>query len=155
MAQAAIEAMAIKTLDTQTSTVRFSSINQDFTHLWLVVAGEVDTDRAINLEFNDDAGTNYATVLHFAQGSSALSEEYSSQTSLGGGAMQPAGVNIYHIFDYSATDKTKTILHRRASTTYVLESASRYASTTAITSIDVTCTNMQSGTTIGLWGVRG
>jgi hypothetical protein len=146
-------ALATTTLTTTTSSVTFSSIPATYRDLVLIAAGSVDTDRGANIQFNNDTGTNYSIVFMFGQGTSANSEQYTGQTSIGFGAFQPNGINIHHIMDYSATDKHKTVLGRRDTNTYTLAGAGRWASTSAITSIKFNSTNMQSGTVLTLYGI--
>jgi hypothetical protein len=67
------------------------------------------------------------------------------------------GVLIFQVMDYSATDKHKTALSRtNIARNFVAAHANRWASTTAVTSINVfgnRGSNLAAGSTFNLYGV--
>jgi hypothetical protein len=112
---------------------------------------------------NGDTGGNYNGVWATGTGSAANSSSESNQTSarLFGASVGPANtfsnLGIIQIMDYSATDKHKTVLTRYgAAGTEVQMTASRYASTSAITSVtvfDILGQTYQTGSTFSLYGI--
>lgn len=155
--------LANLTLGSSAASVTFSSINQGFRDLVLVVTGITSIDDFNNayLTFNSDTGTNYSTVQMRGDGSSTSSVS-SSSTNRGWIAQNPTFIlgatttALVSIMDYSATDKHKSWLARTdragGSTTAL---AGRWASTSAITSVQIKIDslNFGSGSTFALYGI--
>jgi hypothetical protein len=156
MATPTYTALATTTLSSSASSVTFSSIPQDYRDLVLVVNGSLtSTLENLYILFNAN-GTGYSYVLMLGTGSSAVSANYSART--WGELDTGIGNNIYHIMDYSATDKHKTTLFRsnRASGG-VLAQAGRWANTAAITSVAISgglSQGFAAGTTLSLFGIE-
>jgi hypothetical protein len=158
----AYTALANVTLGSTAATVTFSSINQGFRDLVLVVNHLSNTGNGYpRLRFNSDSGANYFAVRMSGTGSAAQSNSGSSesQASLSINAYATAvaagrATYIINIFDYSATDKHKTLLTRANGSAAVDAAANRWASTSAITSITFLPTqSMAATTTLALYGV--
>jgi hypothetical protein len=107
----------------------------------------------VRLILNSDS-SNYSRVFMFGDGSTTGSGSFTGTTN---GAASVAGMlNTYQLMDYSATDKHKTILTRYGSAGEItLAQAARYASTSAVSSIQVSIDAEQfaSGSTFSLYGV--
>lgn len=148
------------------TSVTFSAIPQNYKSLILVCHFQNSgTGSATRLQVNGDTGANYNGVWMTGTGSAASSGSESGQTSarLFGASVGPANaftnVGILQFEDYSTTDKHKTILTRYGSaSTEVQVTASRWASTSAITSIkvfDILGQTYQTGATFSLYGIAG
>lgn len=151
--------LATVTLGSSASSVTFSSIPATYRDLVLVVDGAATggVNGAI-IRLNGDTGSNYTGVDAQGNGSST-----GSGTSSGTSAeIGVAGTNRFVItsqfMDYSATDKHKTFLSRHSSAgDRVRMTASRYASTSAITTVlfSITGSTYKAGTTVSLYGIVG
>lgn len=149
------------TLTSAASSVTFSSITQDFRDLVLVVSGKITgaTSRNLRITLNSDNVTNYPYVQMIGDGSSPSSSAFSPTELQGGRVGDSSGeaTNILQFMDYSATDKHKSILERDASAAqgFVYAYAHRYATTTAISSMQISASsgNWDTGTVISLYGI--
>lgn len=154
------------TLGSAQASVSFSSINQGYRDLILVM--QIRTTRSATsdggfVRANSDSGANYARVGMYGNGSSTGSFTgtetgfYLSVT----GNNATSGVfdmNVLQIMDYSATDKHKTALLRESENqiTTVLAEAQRWANTAAITSLTIVPQvgpNLAAGSTFALYGI--
>jgi hypothetical protein len=156
--------LAIVTLGSSATSVTFSSIPATYRDLVLVCNWQNSgSGSASRLQLNGDTGSNYFGVWMTGNGTSAISSSETSQTSarIAGAAVGPANtysnIAILQFLDYSATDKHKTVISRYGSTaTETQATASRYASTSAITSIrffDILGQTFQTGSTFNLYGI--
>ena len=157
-------ALATLTLTGSDSSITFASIPSTYRDLIVVCNFQNSgTASASRLQMNGDTGGNYNGVWATGTGSAANSSSESNQTSarLFGASVGPANtfsnLGIIQIMDYSATDKHKTVLTRYgAAGTEVQMTASRYASTSAITSVtvfDILGQTYQTGSTFSLYGI--
>lgn len=156
--------LANVTLASNSTSVTFSNIPGIFKDLVLVGNWtNSSTSSAGRLQVNGDSGANYNGVWITANGSSTASGNEASQTSarIAGAISGPDnGYTNYvslHFMDYAATDKHKTIISRFGSANRESQAtASRWASTSAITSIrffDILGQTFQTGATFSLYGV--
>ena len=151
-------ALATFTATGSETSVTFSSIPASYRDLVLVVAGTASTATQIFGRLNSDSGSNYTNVYMrgYSSGtqSSSGTQTYFQGTYLGSSATQ----FIMQIMDYSATDKHKTVLNRldRDGGTQTFALAERWASTSAVTSVDLTLNSgtVSSGTTFSLYGIE-
>jgi hypothetical protein len=156
------------TLASSASSVTFSNIPATYRDLILVsVAGCTLTTETARLRFNSDSGNNYNWVFMNGVGSgSPVSSAQSNQNNMdfspyvGISGTLGKWNNILQIQDYSATDKHKTVLTRTNinDDTYpgTTATAGRWASTSAITSINIFPSSSASfitGSTFNLYGV--
>lgn len=147
------------TLGSTASSVTFSSIPATYRDIHLVMTTPSWTGAADMLfRLNGDTGSNYSLVRV-----QALSGDVSSGTA--SGTSQYYGVAIYSgavmatatWLDYSATDKHKTALHRmHQEDDYVWMAASRWASTSAVTSLSLFLNSgsYPVGSTFSLYGIE-
>ena len=148
------------TLAVASSSVTFGSIPQNFRDLVLVHAG-TSSNASLNsllLRFNGDSASNYSHVNMEGNGSSASSGSFTSSGVFTGFTLSsPVSNNITQIIDYSATDKHKTVLSRKnTSSANANAQASRWANTAAITSIVCTIDSgatFSTGSTFNLFGI--
>lgn len=153
-------ALANTTLSSSSSTVVFSSIPATYRDLVVTVSGKTTGNADIGLLLNNDSGANYSFVYMGGNGTSAASGSSGSQTSVVLDAYfwrsTEISTCIAHIMDYSATDKHKTVLSRNNVAGAGVDAfANRYASTSAITQVEVRTTAFafDTGTQINLYGI--
>jgi hypothetical protein len=153
------------TLGSAASSVTFASIPQTYRDLVLVMNWQNSgTSSATRIQLNGDSGSNYNGVWMNGTGSTANSYTRSNQTSsrAAGASVGPANtftnVMTINMMDYSATDKQKTYLVRFGSaTTETQATASRWANTSAVTSIrvfDIVGQTFRVGSTLSLYGIE-
>lgn len=156
--------LATITLGSSATSITFSSIPATYRDLILVCNWQnSSTGSAGRLQINGDTGSNYFGVWMTGTGTSAVSASESSETSARvagasvGLANTYSNIAILQFMDYSATDKHKTVISRYGSaSTESQATASRYASTSAITSIrffDVLGQTFAAGSTFNLYGI--
>jgi hypothetical protein len=155
--------LATVTLGTTAASVTFSSIPATYRDLILIANPTTNVNGAYPLiRANSDSGSNYFRVWMRGLGASLDSAPTSNMTSfdIGNVLSSTPATFVLQFMDYSATDKHKTLL-LRADTTYVgtdgatMAAAQRYASTSAITSLQFTLSAglYASGSTFSLYGV--
>lgn len=158
--------LATITLTGSDGSITFSSIPQSYRSLVLVCNFQNSGNgSASRLQLNADSGANYSGVWMTGTGSSTGAGSESGQTSarIFGASVGPSNafsnVATLHFVDYSATNKHKTVLTRYGSaSTETQATASRWASTSAITSItifDILGQTYQAGSTFSLYGIAG
>jgi len=148
-------ALATTTLASSASSVTFSSIDQSYGDLVLVVSGTNTVGlTSILLRFNSDTGSNYSRVFMEGDGSGPDSVSSTDSSLKAALISNSEGVSIMQILDYSATDKHKSLL-ARAATDRPRAVAGRYASTSAITTMEVLSESddFDTGTTFSLYGI--
>ena len=144
------------TLATSSASVTFSSIPSGYKDLVLVADyAPAGASVGCNFRLNSDLGSNYYTVLMQGNGSTAGSyssgpDDRTVNWSAG------AGLKIFNIMDYTATDKHKTALARENQGGSVVAYAYRWASTSAVSSIEILGTggSYAIGSTFRLLGVN-
>ena len=155
----ALVALATTTLASSSATVTFSSISQSYRDLRLVITGSATANSDIQMRFNSDTGANYSFVYMGGNGSTAISGSNTGQTGVVLDAYFWRTTDLSNlevdIMDYTATDKHKTVLSRNNVTSAGTDAfANRWASTAAITSVQLVITNQfTAGSTFSLYGV--
>jgi hypothetical protein len=169
------EPIASTTLGTATASVTFSSIPADYKHLQVRILGR--TTRAavsatISLRFNGDSGATWSTHTLSGDGATTSSDGGGSRTydyvgvCLCAGSSATAGIfgaGIADILDYADTNKYKTIrtltgkdVNGSAGSVGLL--SANWQDTDAITTIlftDSSFANLDTGTSIALYGIKG
>lgn len=152
--------LATTTLGANATTVTFSSISQSYRDLILVTDGTRTTTDSISirLQFNGDTGSNYSTVYMYGTGSSAASGSITTDGVYTARIAPTRAIGQTNIFDYSATDKHKTVLSRGNAADYItIAYAGRWANTAAITSIVCSIEGgsgqFATGMTFSLYGI--
>jgi len=145
--------IATTTLAASTPSVSFNSLPQTYRDLIFIYNGTAATSQDFYMTLNADS-SNYTMVRMGATPGASSQAESTREV---GFARTDSSVVIAQIMDYSATDKHKTTLSRTSGNAAVLAAyASRYASTSAITSVGFTINgghNFQTGSTFNLYGV--
>ena len=151
--------IATNTLGSATSTVTFSSIPSTYTDLRIVYATTASGDAGNYLRFNSDTGSNYSRTGLYGNGSSAGSNRDTNATGIYGPFTMSSAItsNTIDIMNYSNTTTNKTCLVRAgAANNSTLTSVGLWRSTSAITSISITCdgANFVAGSTFTLLGIK-
>jgi hypothetical protein len=171
--------IATTTLGSAVSTVTFSSIPADYTHLQIRASyqtsrGTYPLDK-IFIRFNSDTASNYSTHVVQGNGASAISDveintkitdrDMSSTTAASGGLV--FGGLIMDILDYANTNKYKTVRSISGFDTNGTVSgfggrvglfSGNWRSTSAITSITFTvdnAANYSANSKFSLYGIKG
>lgn len=148
--------LANLTLTGSAATVTFSSIDQSYKDLVLVV--QVNAQNYTVSYINNDSSNSYFAVHLVGTGSTATSATVTEPfINTGGGLSNQHIWSIYNFMDYSATDKHKTILAKFNRATSIGLTTYRWANTAAITSIkvDAYIGSFSAGATFMLYGVAG
>lgn len=153
------------TLATASSSVAFSNIPQNFADLILVTntaAGNTGAAggnaRNLLIRANGDSGSNYRRVIMSGDGGSARStSDTQSWFALDWYGHTNLTFHLHQLqfFDYSATDKHKTVLNRVTSTNATESIAHRWTNTAAINSLSIfyDANTLAAGSTFSLYGV--
>lgn len=150
------------TLSSSASSVSFTSIDQSYRDLVLVVNAYSTTTTgyggAAIVTVNSDTGANYPVVFMRGNGSTAASSSATGSNIYAGYLSNNDYTTsvIMQFLDFSATDKHKSILTRIDTAQDLTRAqASRWANTAAITSIDIAGSGgtLASGSTFYLYGI--
>lgn len=146
----------------------FTSIPQTYTDLVLVINVIAGANaNYLYIQYNGDTNTNYSTTVLTGTGTSAISNRWANRTNFNidyyATPATTPGQRTIHIMNYANSTTYKTAISRadRASGTSYSGTAGTDAivglwrSTSAITSIKITCDNdnFSSGTTMSLYGI--
>jgi hypothetical protein len=156
MALQSTTAIATITLQQATSAVTFSGIPNAYRDLVLIVQGRAvaSGEKFFYVYFNGDTAANYSRVEMTGNPSSASFANLIPITLISSNE----GRCHISIFDYSATNKHKSVLYRNDAlntTATPLAGAGRWASNTAIDTIRIegfSGAQLASGTNISLYG---
>lgn len=159
------KALATVTLGGSDSDIVFSNIPQTYRDLVLVFNGKNSTTGAdsVIVRFNSDTGSNYANVRLVGTGSSATSYSDTSNGAYIGISTNSSNpfVITTQVFDFSATDKHKTLISRCSQDNgWVTNHHARWANTAAITSISIlppagSSWTFSTGAVFSLFGIAG
>lgn len=158
-------ALANITLTSAASSVTFASIPATYRDLILVadaIGTTTNNGGYVGFRLNSDSGNNYTRVYMVGNGSSAISAADSATNYFNGfafaGSSGSRSNEILQIMDYAQTDKHKTLLERNSvASLYSVANAGRWASTSAVTSIQLTAfiNTFAIGSTFALYGIAG
>ena len=159
----AMQLVANATLTATQTTVTFANLPQSFRDLRIVVSGQINAASSITYIYNSDTAANYSSCdMRGWNGGvnafSVASRNYNdtAYNNYDANTLIQLGVDI---FDYCQTDKHKSSLVRSNGTNsgngMVIAFANRWASTSAITRIDITATggSFKAGSTFEIFGV--
>jgi hypothetical protein len=122
----------------------------------VVNAKNTTGNTGLRMQLNLDTGSNYSYVVVEGDGSSAVVGSATRTDMVGGPNATTDSQQIYHIVDYSLTDRHKTILVRADfPSTYVDMLAERWANTAAVASVKLfpAANQFAAGSTFALYGV--
>jgi hypothetical protein len=148
--------LATVTLGSSASSVTFSSIPATYRDLVVVISCTATSNGDIGWRANGDTGSNYSAVQAGvgATTGGAFSNAPTGTTALAGSGGTVQSTSVLQLMDYSATDKHKTSLSRaNQGDAFVNMAASRYASTSAITSLTLLSLTFNTGSTFSLYGI--
>jgi len=163
--------IATTTLGSAQSSITFSSIPQDYTHLQIRAIARttiVGTDENVYLRFNSDSSTLYAYHFLYGTGSAAASGATLNEPYLislrGTGNSSSAnmfGSGVVDILDYTNTNKFKTVRsitgHDQNGSGTVWLFSGLWRSTSAVTSITLlpSSANLAQYSSFALYGIKG
>lgn len=164
MAGPTYEPITTNTLGSSATTITLSSIPATYTDLRLVLTGKAVTGDDVYIRFNGDSATNYSVTGMKTFGSNNSSASVQNQQQID---IDAVGYNLdsswpqiyaYDIFAYTSS-KYKTVLCKesgmRDTTGANVRAAALWRSTSAITSISITCNgSFQASTIVTLWGIK-
>ena len=151
------------TLSSSASSVTFSSIPTDGTYRDLIVVCEAKADGGtFQMNLNGDTGGNYYYVYMNGNGSTTTSGASNGNSRIilnaSGMSLSYSTLSVANIFDFSQTDKQKSVLVRgNNASSNTSAYAARWANTAAVTSVTIqnTFTPMTTGSTFSLYGIAG
>lgn len=157
MATSTYIALATTTLTGNDAEIVFSSIPATYRDLVVVAYNKNATGIAgCRIRLNGDTGNNYSYVSMDGSGAGATSGSQTDSSLNIAVSTNEFGTSLFHIMDYSATDKHKTVLARgNALPDNVRAGAGRWANTDAVTSVTITTAayDFVSGSTFSLYGI--
>jgi hypothetical protein len=159
MAGATYIALATTTLASAASTITIGSIPSGYRDLVLTIDPVGVSNVAIRLRFNSDTGSNYPAVRMYQNGSPQNDQQNNDHADVGFIQTDSTGLLVVNIFEYSVTNKHKTVLARwnnvRNADGWTGVNASSWANSNAINTIAVSASsgNLGTGTTISLFGI--
>ena len=150
-------AIGASTLSGTASSLTFGSIPGGYRDLILAVQGGATSNFQFRVRFNGDTGSNYPYVQMYGEpngyGSDANTLDHIRAVF---GNTANTGVATLQIMDYSNISKHKTVLAREQgmSESYIVARASRWASNSAINTIEIIphSGSLQTGSTFTLYG---
>lgn len=153
--------IATTTLSSAQSTVTFTSVDQSYTDLVVVVSGIMSSGgtAGIILYFNNDTGTTYSADQLDGNGSSGACYRDTNSNGMNLGILSGGnqGNTIFHIMNYSNSTTNKSVLARgNNGTGYVRLAIGCWRNTAAINRLDFNnpSTTFASGTTFTIYGVK-
>jgi hypothetical protein len=164
MPKQAYEFISTQTLGSDTSTVTFSSIPQNYTDLVLIIDGTITSAEGglVGRVGNGsiDTGTNYSTTFVFAGVDQLYSQRESSAARMIIGrasSSTASSSSIINYLNYSNTTTWKTVLARGNSSSYTIEQVATWRSTAAIDTLNVFPDSSRvfaTGTVFTLYGIK-
>ena len=166
--------LAVTTLSSTTSSIRFDGIPSGYRHLQLRYIARDSTATAdansVLLRFNGDSGSNYTRHYFYGDGNSMASgyvlQSYNDSGLLAGGgiAANCFGIGIVDILDYSHESKNTTVRaysgmesnYGAGNKNYVMSNSGAWLNTSALSSITVTTngTSFVANSSFALYGVK-
>ena len=165
--------IATTTLSTSTATITFSNIPQEYQHLQIRGIGRSTATQSfagLRLRVGSgsvDTGGNYSTHLLYGDGSSAISQGYSSTSETYMGTLSAAndtanafGVAVFDFLDYANTNIYKTVRVLQGvdtnGTGYVHLNSAGWRSTSAINTISLYPSggNFAQYSSFALYGIK-
>ena len=150
------------TLSSTAASVTFGSIPNTYRDLVLVLSAKnnIGNGYEVSIRANGDAGNNYSTQFMGGESTTtvAFTQASVSRGQIGWSDSTNSGLCVAQFFDYSATNKHKTILSRNgnADQSRAYAQSIRWANTAAITSIQVLNIGtplFTAGSTFALYGI--
>jgi hypothetical protein len=145
------------------STITFSSIPSTYTDLRIVLVGLVTNADAGIMRFNSDTASNYSFTQVRSDGTTASSSRSSNQTNIYIGEYTSTAIpslTTIDIFSYAGSTFKASLITNNADKNgsgNIFNFVALYRSTTAISSITLSCvnyTNFAVGTTATLYGIK-
>jgi hypothetical protein len=160
------EKIATATVGTAgTSFLVMNSIPSTYTDLMLIINGSSASAMQVRMRLNNDSSSSYSSTVMGTNGSTASGARSSSITAMPIDyfatftTASGSGVSIVQLMNYSNTTTFKNAVFRaNTAGSGVSVGSGLYASTNAITRIDIISadgsTNISVGTTFNLYGIK-
>ena len=154
------EPITTTTLGSNTTTVDFTGLSQNYTDLILVINSTSTTSAGIYIQVGDssiDTGTNYSFSYLSGNGTTASSGRSSTQASIycSDQSSSVRQTTLIHFNNYSNTTTNKTILSRGASPSQTVgASVGLWRSTSAISKIRLINGNFATGSIFTIYGIK-
>ena len=160
------EPIATTTLSSAAASITFSSISSSYTDLkWVLVSSNGTALKDLNITMNGDTSALYSATHLTGDGTNPASGRYTGANNIR--VASAVGFSTYgpslitgDLFNYrGSTNKTMLIDASGNNNTFggdVIRTVGLYRSTSAITSLTLTCespTNFSTGTTATLYGI--
>jgi hypothetical protein len=160
------EPIATTTLGTAAASITFSSIATGYTDLkWVLVCSNGTSLKDLNITYNSDTGTNYSATRLVGDTSSPKAGRYTNAANIRiasavgystyGPSMISGDISSYREAVFKTSLITSSV-NNSGWSTEIIRTVGLWRSTSAITSITLTCespTNFLSGTTATLYGI--
>ncbi len=148
--------LATVTLASTATSITFSSIPATYRDLVLVLNGKSTGAAETRIRLNGDTTSNYYYVRMGGSSGGAFSDDSTTNYLSVAVADTTEGFQaMVQLMDYSATDKHKTVIERtqRSGLGEVFAIGGRWASTSAVTTIQVYNPTFAVGFTASLYGI--
>lgn len=145
------------TLGSASASVSFTSIDQTYKDLVLVIYAKRSSSGDIELKFNNSTADIFRFLNMVSDGSNQVANsDNRTRATLSPGSTTTAVVTC-HLIDYAATDKYKVALARSDDgTNKTVASMNRLENDGAITQLDIEGgANFDAGSTFSLYGIEG
>ena len=150
--------IASQVLTSNTASITFSGIPQNYTDLIIVIRGSSTNYVEDYLRFNSDSGSNYSTTRIYTNASTSVSDRFLNANSIVIGDTSSGGetATVIQIPNYSNSTTYKSILIKSGYTSYIFGFVGMWRSTAAVTSIDLFVNSgaFISGATFNLYGIQ-
>lgn len=146
------------TVSSNTATVTLDNLTQTFRDLVIVVDGTLSEAASASIRFNNRTDLQLPYINVQTNGNSTQIVLSDNSSLIVGGDLVQFNTNRFmiqvNIFDYTQTDKHKSVLSRFSSGQNGLGmTAGRFPATTAVTRLDFQSWMFAPGTTFTVWGV--
>lgn len=155
MASGTYKQIASATVQSDTSSITFSSITSDYRDLLVVASGTSSANGYLGLRFNSDS-TLYVEINLINNGST-IEVNKADRDGARAGLGPDQSTSIWNVLDYTATDKHKVIISQGSfGTSSAMFSGTRWKSLDAVNSVQAVGLNgmlIKAGTTIAIYGI--
>jgi len=161
-------ALSKVTVSSNVSSIQFASISQEYSDLVLKISSRTSlTSRNYGFRFNGSSSLVYSDWLLYGTGTTTATASRSNQNAtdytyqnVNTDPTNSFGYGEFYIPNYAATTSTKCVIADSAvgtsnSNGLIAHSAQNFASTAAITQIDlIPSSDFTSGTQVWLYGIK-
>lgn len=153
------EPITTTTLGSDTASITYSSLGS-YTDIVIVANAALSATADLSIRFNGDTGANYSMTLLKGNGTTTEGYRETNTTSsrIGQCVTSPRGAYVLNIYNYANSNVYKTTVSRdNLPTSNASSWVSTWRNTAAITSITLFgngSSNLKSGSTFTLYGIK-